>query len=90
MENAQFRHYAGDCDFGKLNVAVYVPNDNADHRILVAESEGVEIRPPIAISAEEYKTLQEEWTEEYKLSADDVRITVAALKFCGAIDDDSE
>lgn len=85
-----FRHYAGGCDFGKLNVAVYVPGDDDTKRILVVESEGDAIMPEITISAEEYKTLQEEWTEEYKLSADDVRITVAALKFCGAIDDDRE
>lgn len=84
MKNLKFRHFAGDADFKNLNVAVY--GDDQDNRVLIAEKNGDEICRK-TVTAEQYSTLRERWSDDGKLSEDDVRITVAALEFVGAFDD---
>lgn len=84
MKNLKFRHFAGDADFKNLNVAVY--GDDQDNRVLIAEKNGDEICRK-TVTAQQYSTLRERWSDDGKLSENDVRITVAALEFVGAFDD---
>jgi hypothetical protein len=82
----KFRHFAGGCDFNKMNIAVYNPEDNESTRILVAENNGEEICRR-AISDEEYALLRDDWSNNGKLSEDDVGITYSALEWIGAFYD---
>lgn len=88
MSNLKFRHFAGGCDYKNMNVAVYNDTSDTDLRVMIAESSGDELCRK-TIMADEYAELREQWSNDGKLSEDDVRITVAALEWVGAFDERS-
>ncbi|WP_446807965.1 hypothetical protein ACH50O_11660 [Methylomonas sp. 2BW1-5-20] len=75
MSNLKFRHFVGS-DLNQQNIAVY--GDDQDNRILILEKSGSEAGR-ITMTAEEYRYLRDEWSEDGKLQDDDVQITSSAL-----------
>jgi hypothetical protein len=78
----KFSHFAGDCNFKNMNVAVYHDNDN---RILIAEKNGDEISR-CTITKDEYASLRDEWTDNGRMPDNDVNVTIAALEYFGTFE----